>query len=101
MITAVIADDEPLLLHHLNKLLGEAWPQLNVVAKASDGKIAFDAILEQEPDVVFLDIRMPNLDGITLAKKSVSLIRFPILYLRPPMMSMRFRRLNTAQSTTS
>ncbi|MDN3681283.1 LytTR family DNA-binding domain-containing protein [Vibrio tapetis subsp. quintayensis] len=79
MITAVIADDEPLLLHHLNKLLGEAWPQLNVLTKASDGKIAFDAILEQEPDVVFLDIRMPNLDGITLAKKISKLNKVPYI----------------------
>jgi len=76
-LTAVIADDEPLLLHHLNKLLAEAWPQLDIVARASDGQTALEAILEHQPDVVFLDIRMPKLDGISLAGKLNKLNKVP------------------------
>ncbi|CCN36903.1 putative Response regulator of the LytR/AlgR family [Vibrio nigripulchritudo MADA3029] len=68
-VKAVIADDEPLLLHHLQRQLNDVWLELDIVAKVGDGKSAFDAILEHEPDVVFLDIRMPGLDGITLANK--------------------------------
>lgn len=42
--TAVLADDEPLLRHHLNKLLAELWPALEIVASAENGQIALQAI---------------------------------------------------------
>ncbi len=69
IVKALIADDEPLLLYHLEKMLSEVWLELEIVAKVSDGNSALEAILKFSPDVVFLDIRMPGLDGISLASK--------------------------------
>ncbi|MCL4110801.1 UNVERIFIED_CONTAM: hypothetical protein GTU68_010178 [Idotea baltica] len=66
-VTAIIADDEALLRHHLDKSLAEVWPELEIVGKAQNGLEAMQSIQQLEPDVVFLDIRMPELDGISLA----------------------------------
>ena len=68
-VTAIIADDEALLRHHLDKSLAEVWPELEIVSKATNGLEAMQSIQQFEPDVVFLDIRMPELDGISLAKQ--------------------------------
>ena len=65
--TAVIADDEPALRRHLERLLGALWPELEIVASVGDGSAAREAIEGHEPDVAFLDIRMPAPDGLTLA----------------------------------
>ncbi len=67
-ITAIIADDEPLLRHHLDRSLAEVWPDLEIIASCGDGKQALEKITELKPDVVFLDIRMPELDGMAVAK---------------------------------
>lgn len=67
-ITALIADDEPELVRHLARLLYEQWPELEVVAHAHDGQQAVDALKLYRPDVVFLDIRMPGLDGMEVAR---------------------------------
>lgn len=64
---AIIADDEPLLRHHLNKLLGEMSSDIEVIACARDGVEAVEKIKALSPDVVFLDIRMPGLDGLEVA----------------------------------
>lgn len=66
--TAIIADDEPLLRHHLDCSLAEVWPELDIVAACGDGKQALEKIADLKPDVVFLDIRMPELDGMAVAK---------------------------------
>ncbi|WP_299132863.1 LytTR family DNA-binding domain-containing protein [uncultured Vibrio sp.] len=78
-VTAIIADDEALLRHHLDKSLAEVWPELEIVAKAQNGLEAMQGILQLEPDVVFLDIRMPELDGISLAKKLNKLASPPLV----------------------
>lgn len=75
--TAIIADDEPLLRHHLNKMLAEVWPQLDVVSVVSDGLSALTEIEQKTPDVAFLDIRMPGMDGMKLAKKLNRLAKPP------------------------
>ena len=67
-ITALIADDEPELVRHLERLLNDQWPELRVVARAHDGREAVDALKLYQPDIVFLDIRMPGLDGMAVAK---------------------------------
>ncbi|MCK6263991.1 LytTR family DNA-binding domain-containing protein [Vibrio sp. ZSDE26] len=67
-VTAIIADDEPLLRHHLNKALGEEWPTLEIVALAENGQQALELIEQYQPDIVFLDIKMPQLDGMSVAK---------------------------------
>ncbi|NOH82443.1 response regulator transcription factor [Vibrio sp. 03-59-1] len=77
--TAIIADDEALLRHHLNKTLAETWPELNIVASAENGKEAWRQIEDHQPDVVFLDIRMPELDGIALAEKLQKMPQSPLV----------------------
>jgi DNA-binding LytR/AlgR family response regulator len=66
--TAVIAEDEPVLRAQLKELLGEAWPELNVVAAAADGMQAMRALEQHNPDVLFLDIQMPGLTGLEIAR---------------------------------
>ncbi|CAK2437582.1 LytR/AlgR family response regulator transcription factor [Vibrio crassostreae] len=78
-VTAIIADDEALLRHHLDKSLAEVWPELEIVSKAQNGLEAMQSIQQLEPDVVFLDIRMPELDGISLAKKLNKLASPPLV----------------------
>ncbi|WP_158148826.1 LytR/AlgR family response regulator transcription factor [Vibrio fluvialis] len=78
-VTALIADDEPLLRRHLNQSLADLWPQLTVVATADNGETALEAIHQHQPDIVFLDIRMPKLDGMALANKLKGLIKPPLV----------------------
>lgn len=78
-ITAVIADDEPLLRRHLDKCLAEVWPELEVVAKVADGELAWNAIQQSQPDIAFLDIRMPILDGMALAQRLNSMANPPLI----------------------
>nr|WP_298120922.1 LytTR family DNA-binding domain-containing protein [uncultured Pseudoxanthomonas sp.] len=64
----VIAEDEELLRTALSSLLKDAWPQLDIVAECEDGASALESIAELRPDVAFLDIRMPGLSGIEVAR---------------------------------
>ena len=66
--TAVIAEDEPVLRAQLRELLSGVWPELNVVAAAEDGFQAMQALKDHDPDVLFLDIQMPGLTGLELAR---------------------------------
>lgn len=67
--TALIADDEEAPREQLSAALATAWPELQVVAEAVNGVDAWDAYLEHEPQVCFLDIRMPGLSGIDVASR--------------------------------
>ena len=67
MVECVIAEDEELLRNALMQQLGQAWPELRVVAQCEDGASALEAIAQHRPDVAFLDIRMPGLTGIEVA----------------------------------
>ncbi len=78
-VTAIIADDEALLRHHLDKSLAEVWPELEIVSKAKNGTEALQSIQQLQPDVAFLDIRMPELDGISLAKQLNKLASPPLV----------------------
>ena len=64
----VIAEDEELLRTALSSLLKETWPQMEIVAECEDGASALESIAELQPDVAFLDIRMPGLTGIEVAR---------------------------------
>ncbi|MGR6859051.1 LytR/AlgR family response regulator transcription factor [Aliivibrio salmonicida] len=66
-ITAIIADDEPLLRFYLEKMLSDLWLDLEIVAICANGKEALEVIEQHQPDIAFLDIKMPELDGMTLA----------------------------------
>ena len=67
MTKCVIAEDEALLRDALVMLLGEVWPELEIVAACDDGGSALEAIALHQPDVAFLDIRMPGLTGLEVA----------------------------------
>jgi len=68
--TAVIAEDEPVLRAQLEELLGEVWPELDVLASAGDGLQAALALERHSPEVLFIDIQMPGLTGLDLAKQA-------------------------------
>ncbi|MDB5934017.1 MAG: DNA-binding response regulator [Massilia sp.] len=67
MASCVIAEDETLLRDALAQLLAAAWPELEVLAACEDGGAALEAIALHQPDVAFLDIRMPGLTGLEVA----------------------------------
>ncbi len=66
-ITALIAEDEPLLAQHLRQELALLWPDLQITAHAADGTSALQQALQHLPNLVFLDIRMPGLSGLEVA----------------------------------
>jgi DNA-binding LytR/AlgR family response regulator len=68
MTTALIADDEPHLASHLCSQLALLWPELQVLAVARNGIEAAQMISAQAPDIAFLDIRMPGLNGLEVAQ---------------------------------
>jgi DNA-binding LytR/AlgR family response regulator len=68
-IKALIADDEEAPRAQLRAALMQAWPELDIVAECANGVDAWDAFLEHEPAVCFLDIRMPGLSGIDVAQR--------------------------------
>jgi DNA-binding LytR/AlgR family response regulator len=65
--TALIADDEPLLREALARQLAQAWPELDVVAQARNGREAIKQFEVLQPDVCFLDVHMPGLSGVETA----------------------------------
>lgn len=65
--TALIAEDESLLAQALRAELAAAWPELQILATVGDGRSAVREALERLPQVLFLDIRMPGLDGLGVA----------------------------------
>ena len=67
---AVIAEDEPILAAELRNVLAKAWPELAVVATAEDGFEALRLLEAHQPDVVFLDIQMPGLTGLEIARQA-------------------------------
>lgn len=66
--TAVIAEDELPQRQELRAMLAELWPELEVVAECGDGLAALQALQEHRPQVAFLDIRMPGVSGLELAR---------------------------------
>jgi DNA-binding LytR/AlgR family response regulator len=67
---AVIAEDEANLREELRETLADVWPELDVCAEAADGNAALHALEKHEPDVMFLDIQMPGLTGLDVARRA-------------------------------
>ena len=67
MPTALIAEDEPLLAAALKADLAALWPELTLLPPAADGRSALEAALARQPQLCFLDIRMPALSGLEVA----------------------------------
>jgi len=66
--TALIADDEPLLREALVRLLALAWPELEIVAQARNGREAIDLFDTHRPNICFLDVQMPGKTGVEAAQ---------------------------------
>jgi DNA-binding LytR/AlgR family response regulator len=66
--TAIIGEDETPQREELRALLSELWPELNIVAECEDGLDALDALQQHRPQVAFLDIRMPGVSGLEVAR---------------------------------
>ena len=66
--TALIADDEDLPRAELRRMLASAWPELRIAAECEHGPAAVEALDEFAPDIAFLDIRMPGLSGLDVAR---------------------------------
>jgi len=68
--TAIIADDEPRLASYLQERLAALWPELLIVGVAHNGPEALALIAREAPDIAFLDIRMPGLSGLDVARNT-------------------------------
>ena len=66
--TAILADDETLVRELLRSRLSQAWPELQILGEASDGQEAIDLVAQYAPQIAFLDIRMPERNGLQVAK---------------------------------
>jgi DNA-binding LytR/AlgR family response regulator len=67
--TALIADDEPLLREALARQLAQAWPELEIVGEARNGREAVQLFEAKRPDVCFLDVQMPGVNGVEAARQ--------------------------------
>jgi Response regulator of the LytR/AlgR family len=67
-VRAIIAEDESVLREQMLKMLAQVWPELDIVAVAEDGVKAAQAIEQRSPDVLFLDIEMPGMSGLDVAR---------------------------------
>jgi DNA-binding LytR/AlgR family response regulator len=70
LLTAVIAEDEPLLRADIRSTLTELWPELTICCEAADGLQAIEALDKFQPDILFLDIQMPGRNGLEVARQA-------------------------------
>lgn len=70
-LSAIIAEDEPILALTLQKHLQQLWPELQILALAENGYEAVELALHKQPDILFLDIKMPGKTGLEVAQELV------------------------------
>jgi DNA-binding LytR/AlgR family response regulator len=68
MPTAILAEDEPILRAQLQAKLAKLWPELEILAAVEDGAAALEALEDRTPDFMFLDIQMPEMTGLEVAR---------------------------------
>jgi DNA-binding LytR/AlgR family response regulator len=78
-LTALIADDEEAPREQLRAALARLWPELRLVAASTNGVEAWDDCLAHEPAIAFLDIRMPGLTGLDVARRLSALATPPLI----------------------
>ncbi len=76
MPTAIIADDEENLRIHLAALLQQVWPELDIIEQCANGEQALSAIVLHQPDIAFLDIKMPGLTGLEVVEQAKTKTRY-------------------------
>jgi DNA-binding LytR/AlgR family response regulator len=69
-VRAVIAEDEPVLRQELKETLARLWPELTICGEAEDGIEAAHALEAHVPDILFLDIEMPGMNGLEVARQA-------------------------------
>ena len=79
MIRAIIVDDEPFCCDTLETMLEKYCPEVSLVAICNSGEEAIAAINQQKPDLVFLDIEMPRMNGFDMLQK-IGTINFEIIF---------------------
>ena len=67
---AIVVEDEQTLREHLEELLARTWPELEIVASVGDGLQAVAALQKHRPDLMFLDVEMPEMSGIDVARRA-------------------------------
>lgn len=67
--TVILVDDEPAAINHLRSVIS-GFEELQIIAEVGDGKSAIEEITNKEPDIVFLDIEMPEMNGFEVAEKT-------------------------------
>jgi len=79
-INSIIIDDEPNNIENIQSILQRLYPEINVVATATDAEYGIAAIDKLQPDLVFLDIQMPGRSGFDLLR-AFSQINFEIIFI--------------------
>jgi len=79
MIRAIIVDDEPYCCDTLETMLEKYCPDVQLVAVCHSGEEAITAISQQKPDLVFLDIEMPRMNGFDMLQK-IGAVNFEIIF---------------------
>jgi len=79
MINAIIVDDEPYCCEVLNTLLKKYCPEINVISSSSSAADAIKNIREQKPELVFLDVEMPIMNGFEMLEQ-LSSINFHLIF---------------------
>ncbi len=74
-IRAIIADDEEILRTGITAHLNRLWPDLEICGQAENGAQALSMIQSQNPDIAFLDIQMPGMTGVEVAKKVLGITK--------------------------
>lgn len=73
-VRILLADDHEVVLEGLQLFLAEAGPSLEVVGRASDGEDALAQLVALRPDIALVDVSMPRLDGIEVARRARDLL---------------------------
>lgn len=72
MLSALIAEDEAPLRRALRAEIAALWPELHIAAECEDGIAAMEAIAAHRPSIAFLDIRMPGVSGLDVARAAAA-----------------------------
>ncbi len=75
----IIVDDEPAAVDNLRTVL-DSFDELEIIAEVGDGKAAIEEIIQRQPDIVFLDIEMPELNGFEVAA-STSHLSYQLVFV--------------------